>query len=139
MNTIGPSVESLVEQAWKLKGDIDIAEIRLKEVKKKLVEIAREKRGKENTVRIDGRDVAAVIRFGQTTSYDSRRLLDVLMILKNRRFSKLFSTATVYRALPGLKKFLEAKGNVAAKRAIAEAMKVTDNAPKLTFEEAASS
>lgn len=136
MNTLGPTVEQLVEKAYQLKGDIDTLEIRLKEIKGELVEVARARRGKENTVRIHGVDVDAVIRFGQTTSYDSAALLDVMLLLGEKRFSKLFTSTRVFRARPELGKFLKAKGNLKARRAIASAMKVTNNSPKMTFEEA---
>lgn len=139
MNSLGMSVEQLVHRAWKLKAEIDVLEATFKDVRKALVDEAKERRGKENTVTLDGPDflhVKAKVRFTQSVSFDSRALFAALEILKARRFAKLFSQTTIYRALPALEKFLKTKGNVGARRAIAAATTVTDNTPKVTFEEA---
>lgn len=130
------SIAETVEKAFKIKQQIDGLLADLAGVKAELVEFAKNERGKENTVRLDGvTDIQAVIRFTQSISFDSKALFAALEILKARKFDKLFSTVTSYRARPALEKFLHAKGNLAARRAIAAATTVTDNSPKLTFEE----
>ncbi len=129
-------VEKLVYQGWDLKREIDACEVQLKEVKLELAQAARQRRGKLNTLRFgDAVGHTAIIRFTQSVNFDSKRLLDALLILKGRAFSKLFTQEVSYKATPELEKFLKARGNVAARHAIASATTVTDNAPKVTFEE----
>lgn len=128
-------VERVVRRAHEAREKLDAASDEFKAVRDELIELAREWRGKSNTVALGRIDLVAKVRFTQSVGFDSTALLDARAILGEKEFSRLFSTRTVFTARKALELFLKESGNVAAKNAIQKATTVTEAAPKVSFEQ----
>jgi len=131
------TVERAVIGAIAAKKSYDQAADTFNGFKALLVEIAQERRGTLNTVSLDGvpGGTRAKVRFTQSVSYDAADLEAARELLGDEAFFALFSEVHGYKALKALQRFLREPGNQAAKNAITKATRVTDAAPKLTFEE----
>lgn len=126
-----PEAVALIREGVELKGQIDDATARLRDINRRLAEMASFPEGK-NTAHLEGAGFEVTIQKKEYTKYDQGKLDAARKAMGNELFLKPFT----YEFKPRSKKELDAfmaYGDADQVAMIREAMTITEGAPQVTY------